>query len=113
VNKTIDELYLDIAQRIINTIDKEWTEATIDFQYLGDAGEFTGRYITSNSDHENDFKVGFKTYKDFKTIHSITTEGDSNQWNRAKFKLTPDNKFSIDFEWDQSLADEVARLNNS
>ena len=107
MSKTIDELYLDIAQRIIDTIDDDWSKAIINFQYFNDAGKYTGRYFSSNSDEEKDFKVGFKSYKDFKAIHAITTEDGSNQWNRAKFTLHPTGEFSIDFEWDQALADEI------
>ncbi len=109
MSKTVDEIYEDIAQRIVDAIDEEWTEATIDFEYLGDSGEYKGRYITGASD-EKDFKVGFKTYKDLKSLHAITTEGVSNHWNRAKFTLFPTGNFNIDFEWDQALADEIERL---
>ncbi len=102
MSKTINELYLEIAQRVVDVIDEDWKVATIDFQYLGNAGMYYGRYI-SGSDLEKDFKVGYKTYRMFKLIRSIMIENGSNQWNRAKLTLIPSGKFDMEFEWDQSL----------
>jgi len=59
------------------------------------------------------FKLDDHVGNDFHELYNIMTEeGDQHKWNKAKFKLTPDGKFSIDFDWDQALADEVARLNS-
>ncbi len=107
MNESIDDLYKAIAQRIVDSIEDDWRKATIDFQYLNDAGKYTGRYFSKSETNEKDFKVGYKSYKDFKKIHEITTENSSNLWNRAKFTLYPSGEFNIDFEWDQSLADEI------
>ncbi|WP_062270713.1 immunity protein YezG family protein [Endozoicomonas arenosclerae] len=105
---TIDEIYSNIATRIVDAISEDWAEAFIEFEYFGDSGEYKGRYITSSSEETKNFKVGYKTYKEFKKLHDITTEGESDRWNRAKFTLYPTGKFNIDFEWDQDLADEIA-----
>ena len=107
MNINIDVLYQTIAQNIVNSIEGEWTEAVINFQFFGDAGKYNGRYLTLESRTEQDFTVGYNNYKAFKQIHQIMTEDGSNKWNRAKFTLYPTGKFSIDFEWDQALADEV------
>jgi hypothetical protein len=104
----IDEIYLRIAQNISDAIDQSWSVAIVQFEYEEDAGEFDCVYkIDESSDIEHDFEVNFETYKSFKELHAIMTQGDSNKWNRAKFTLYPTGKFNIDFEWDQSLADEV------
>ena len=43
-------------------------------------------------------------------LHSITTEGGSNKWNRAIYTLMPDGKFDMEFIGDQELQDEIERL---
>lgn len=107
MNKSIDILYQTIAQNIVNAIEDEWTEAVIDFQFFGDAGKYNGRYLTLESRTEQDFSVGYHNYKAFKQIHQIMAEDGDHQWNRAKFTLYPTGKFSVNFEWDQALADEI------
>lgn len=109
----IDEIYLEIAQKMVSSINDDWSEASIDLEYLGNSAEYVGRYLkTDNKTQQHHFKVGYPTYKLFKQLHRITTENPKNKWNRAKFTLEPSGKFNIDFEWDQELADEIERLNN-
>ncbi len=110
---TVDEIYLSIAKNIINSTDSGWDEAILNVERAADdAIKFKGG-CSSGEDYTS-FK--FRNFdrrqltKDFHQLHSITTENDSNQWNRAKFTLAPSGKFSIDFEWDQSLADEIESL---
>lgn len=110
VAQSIDEIYKNIAQNIVDSAPDVWTEASIDVERdADDAIELGGGYRTDT----NDF-VSFKfrnfdrrIIRDFHELHAITTEGGSNPWNRAKFTLYSSGKFSIDFEWDQSLDDEV------
>ncbi|PCM43910.1 immunity protein YezG family protein [Marinobacter sp. ANT_B65] len=107
MEKTVDELYHEIAQGIVDAIDGEWQSAEVNFEYTGDSGEFDCVYVKEGGEQNLDFDVEFPTYKAFKAIHEITTEGGSNPWNRAKFVLERSGKFSIDFEWDQQLEDEI------
>jgi hypothetical protein len=107
MDTNIDSLYLEIAERVSDAIDESWDTAVIDFKYFGGAGEYTGRYTSDDFSGEKDFKVGYKNYKSLKRIHEITTEGGSNMWNKALFTLQRSGEFSIDFEWDQALADEI------
>ena len=37
----------------------------------------------------------------------MTEKSDIHKWNRAVFTLDSDGNFSIDFEWDESLEDEM------
>ncbi len=104
---TVDDIYLEIAHSIIDAIETQWSVAIITCELAEDAGAFKCIYkedIDSAVDH--DFDVSYETFKAFEKLHEITTSGE-NDWNRAKFTLYPTGKFSIDFEWDQGLADEV------
>lgn len=108
----IDDIYLSIAKNIVSSIESNWELAQINFEYYGSAAEYHGRFYQVGSDEAQNFKVGYSTYKLFKKLHGITTENDSNKWNRAVFNLKPTGEFNIDFSWDQELADEIERLNN-
>ena len=112
---TVDEIYNNIAQNMLDNLPSEWIEALIDVERgASDALKLSGGYSSLDSEFTS-FK--FRNFdrriiNDFHELYKIMTQGDSNQWNRAKFKLTPDNKFSIDFDWDQALADEIEQLNS-
>ncbi len=109
---TIDEIYNSIGQNMVDNLPSEWSEAFINVERsTNDAIKLSGGYASLNSDF-NSFKFrnfDRKITDEFHNIYKIMTEeSDQNKWNRAKFKLTPDGKFSIDFDWDQALADEVS-----
>lgn len=108
-----NDVYQEIGVAVNSAINEEWDEATIDFEFFGDAGTAKGRYVASNGEGAKNFKTGYKIFKLFKSLHAITCASDSNMWNRAAYSLKKDGQFSIDFQWDQGLADEIERLANS
>ena len=107
MTRTIDDVYESIAQNISSVIQGEWSNSVLDVEFNGDSADFDATFETFDG-QKKDFDVEYQVFKDFKELHAImTAEGDHHKWNRATFKLTPDGKFSIDFDWDQALADEV------
>jgi len=117
MNRPIDDIYTSIAQYLSACIDEDWADITLEVEREADnVIGFTGGYnsITGEQKNLSVGKLNEQVDDDFDEIYCIMTEeGEQNKWNRVKFKLTPDGKFSIDFDWDQELADEVARLNSS
>lgn len=107
---TVNTIYNQIAQNIVNSIQEPWDEAFINFSYFGDSAKYQGKYATLLNKELKDFKVGYNSYVLFKELHNITTEDSENKWNKAKFTLKRNGEFNIDFEWDQDLADEIKRL---
>lgn len=112
----IDEIYNSIAGNMIDNLPSEWSESFINVERdASDALELSGGYMSLDSEFTS-FK--FRNFdrrivKEFHELYTIMTEeSDHHKWNRAKFKLTPDNKFTLDFDWDQELADEITRLNS-
>jgi len=106
VSQRIDVIYNSIAENILKNISvSDWSEAVIDVvREADDVMRLSGGYST--------FDVEFTSFKfrnfdrkiadEFHEIYGIMTEnGDQHKWNRATFKLLPDGKFSIDFDWDQ------------
>ena len=104
----IDEIYLKIANNIIDAIGSEWAIATINCKLAPNYGGFKCVYkedISSIVDH--DFDISFETFEAFEILHKITTEDGASKWNRATFTLYSTGKSSTNFEWDQELADEI------
>jgi len=114
MNLTVDEIYTSVAHNILDNVPEGWKEAFINVERdADDAIELSGGF-SSNDTEITSFR--FRNFdrriiKDFHSLHKITTENNSNKWNRAKFTLFPTGKFNIDFEWDQALADEIEKLN--
>ena len=103
MNRTIDDIYLSIAQSIVDSIDEKWILAKIDVELVEDSAEFDCIYVKPDSKAEVDFEVDYQMYKDFKALHQITTEGNANLWNKALFTLKPNGDFNIDFQWDEDM----------
>ncbi len=109
----IDDIYKSIAQNIVNSVDENWEEAELLVEReANNAIGFKGG--TRFNDVFSSFK--FRNFdrrqlvKDFHALYEITAEGEVNNWNKAKCILFPSGKFSIDFEWDQDMADELEAL---
>lgn len=105
MGKTVDEVYLSIGQQIADAISDDWSEAWLYVEFFEDAGDFKGEYISTSA--RKYFEVPDDVFDEFERLHEITTEEQSNRWNKAKFTLYPSGKFNINFEWDQNLADEI------
>ncbi|NOQ65508.1 MAG: DUF600 family protein [Methyloprofundus sp.] len=110
MTRIIDEVYESIAQNIVNVISDDWSNATLKVEFYINAMELKATYLTL-SGKTKDLDTIPQMFKDFKDLYFIMTkEGELHKWNRATFKLAPTGKFSIDFDWDQELADEIERL---
>lgn len=114
--KTVDEIYQSIADNINNSIDQQnWAKAKLDIEITGvGVVGYSGAYEVNNICHDISVR---KISRDVRTwvreLHSITTEGGNNRWNRATFTLEPNGKFDMKFVWDQALQDEVERLSKT
>ena len=110
----IEEIYQNIAEALIESVEDAWMEivlniertstnhSTIDAEYLTDNGDI--KYI---SFFDNDFGL-FNFIEQL--YQTMTKDSDKHKWNRAKVTLTNDGKLNIKFEWDQELEDELEAL---
>lgn len=81
---------------------------------VGNIG-FTTKYISTSKDVKP-LNARF-SYTDYKLVESLYKETQSHplqhrNWNRAVFTLFPDNKYQIEYIWDQELQNEVDWYNS-
>lgn len=110
---TVDEIYSSIGQSISTSIEEgNWTKARLNVEIVGDGVVgYSGEYEISGDIKDISVRKISRDIRNWiRELHGITTEGESNKWNRAVFSLTSDGKFDVNFIWDQTLHDEVERL---
>ncbi|WP_448635412.1 hypothetical protein [Pedobacter panaciterrae] len=110
---TIDEIYLNIAQCISSAIEESnWTNAKLDIEVVGDGVVgYTGDYWVDGTNVNLSVRKISRDIRNWlKELHSITTAGGNNIWNRAVFRVEPQGKFDLEFIWDQELQDQIESL---
>jgi len=110
----MEDIFNEIAHSLNEVITKDYSESILEIKRLEGNVGYTGYFIDKEGKKEwlniFDFKL------DSNVIHNLyrNTQNHSlshKNWNRAKFKLFPNDKFEIEYIWDQELQDEVD-LNN-
>jgi len=110
---TIDEIYLNIGQSIVNAIDDErWNHAKLNIEVVGTGVvSYNGEYITDNNETKNisvrNISRDIRNW--IRELHDIPNEGD-NKWNKAFFTINTQGKYNMEFIWDEKLDTEIARL---
>ena len=110
--KNVSEIYNFIGQTILESISENWKHASVQVEVLDGYCSYSGDFETIHGVmYDLDVLEFPENFGDeLELLHSITTEGGHNRWNRAIFKLWPDGKFDMEFIWDQDLHDEIERL---
>jgi hypothetical protein len=109
---TVDEIYLLIADKINQGINEDWQKAEALIERIDKVVGFTGSYIDLEGESKSlETNFGFFDAQAIHELHTITTEGGHNRWNKLKFMLSPTGKFEMDFIWDQEYQDKIDQLN--
>lgn len=110
---TVEEIYTFIGQVIVDNLDIEWNEATFNMKVIEGVTGYHGGVKNIDNEFTSFSLRNFPDEMDdaIEKLHEITTEGDHNRWNKAKFIMDANHKFEIEFIWDQEYQDEVDRLN--
>lgn len=109
---TVNEVYNNLGSFLLGLLpDKNWLKAELNIEIqpgvLGMSGDCLcdGEKVSLRTRYNDDLKAAIKW------LHTTTTEGGHNKWNKAKFIITPDKKFDMEFIWDQEWQDELDRYN--
>jgi hypothetical protein len=113
MNVSIDEIYQTIASNIKDSaILDNWERGVLNLKVFVDTVEYNLNFFSPDGEKKGaKFKRHPQMTEMILHLHGTTTEGGHNRWNRAVFKMWPNNKFEMEFIWDQELADEIERLN--
>ncbi|MCP4320862.1 MAG: DUF600 family protein [Alteromonadales bacterium] len=108
----IDEIYNYIGQSMFEVLPDKWTGAynyVLLDDYTSGVMSFVNRYKVDNTALEYDFRFDnkdtlniIKAYKDL--YHIMQKKTDDVPWNKARFKVTSEGDFSIDFKYDEDFA---------
>lgn len=108
----IEEIYTELGQSIVDSIDTDWNLAVLEIEFTGNSSQFSLSYFVNNEEFYSDYSGHYSELHDYvKELHQITIdEGFYTKWNRIEFKLTPDGQMNLEYIWDQELFDEIERL---
>ena len=110
--ENIDEIYNYIGQSIFNVLPDEWSKACnytlMDNHALG-IMSFINQYQVSSSSTVYDFSFDNKDILNiiaaYKELFQIMQKDENDvPWNKARFEMTSEGDFSIDFKHDEDFA---------
>lgn len=110
----MEEFFNVIGHAIRNLINEDFVLAELKIKRVENNVGFQGAYYTPKKERKSleiwDIEI------DPDLIHELyfstqNHELNHKDWNRAVFTLHADNKFNIEYIWDQELHDEIERLN--
>lgn len=110
--KDIDEIYNYIGQSMFNGLPDRWSKAEnyvlLDNHALG-IMSFINRYQVRDTSTVYDFRFDNKDILNiitaYKELYQIMQKNEDDvPWNKARFKMTSEGDFSIDFKYDEDFA---------
>ena len=109
---TVNEIYQEIGQSLMNYISEKWNKAILEITRVEKSVGWKGVYVDAQGVQKDiDIWEYSLNPKIIQELHSITTEGGKNKWNKLKFVLFPAGKFEVNFIWDQEYQDAVDKAN--
>ena len=102
------DLYKELGNLIVETIDDEWKKVVIKItSSMNKMCIFDCSYLDNS---ENIRKFSFEKMKGFlmgKNVFELQESmSPEHKWNKAVYTLEKNGHFDMTFEWDQTLQDE-------
>lgn len=113
----VKEIFGKIGETVKQSVENidGWKKAILYIKKLSGNTGFDSSYIDSSGEEiKIDTTANYYTHKAIGELYKITqTQFPKHKnWNRAIFTLFPNNKFEIEYIWDQELQDQVDGYNN-
>ena len=114
MNRSLDEIYSSISQMVLKGIDGNFSDAVLEVELHSLAMKLTGGYVRGDGSEPSSFSF-IKEHKkilmnDLIELHVKTDLDDKSRWNTLNYSLHPNGEYRADFDWNQSLADDVERV---
>lgn len=99
-----------IGQYIVNNIeDNEWQKAFLFIDIVERSVGLRGEYVDSAGKEKSFDTAGdFQLAKSILDFWNVSNVNPGNKWNRTKATLTSEYEMTLEYFWDQQLADEVS-----
>ena len=112
----MEEVFQKLGSRLKADLeDVKWVKSSLEIMRLQSTVRFSANY-QDQEDNTKDVEVnfGFWEARSVHKLYEITQNHplEHKNWNRAIFTLYPDNKFDMEYIWDQELQDRVDGYNN-
>jgi hypothetical protein len=105
---TVNEVYNSLGRFLLGLLpNEEWSKAELNLKIQPKLVGMSGKCYTKEKTLSLRTSFDDELEEKIKWLHTVTTEGGHNKWNKAKFSVTPDKKFNMEFIWDQEWQDEV------
>jgi len=104
----------EVVKKSISNIEK-WDKALLYIKKMKGNTGFESSYIYDGNEVKIDTTANYLTHKAVTKLYDITQNEfpKHKDWNRAIFTLFPNNKFEMEYIWDEELQQEVDGYNNS
>jgi len=114
MNRSLDEIYTSISQMVLKGIDGNFSDAVLEVQLHSLALKLSGGYMRGDGSEPSPFSF-IKEHKkilmnDLIELHLKTDVDDKSRWNTLNYALHSNGEYRADFDWDQSLADDIERV---
>jgi len=112
------EIFRVLGQATLKSVEviNNWKQAILHIERQEKSVGFRSSYVDAdNKEVEISTTAEYSAVKAVKALYKHTSEFPlkHKDWNKAKFVVTPDYKFKIEYIWDQEWQDEIDRLNKT
>jgi len=109
-----NKIFSEIASYVIKSeLDSKWNKALLKIAIIEDSVEFNLNFSYESNKKNTKLNGAFMCSREVHKLYELTQNHplQHKNWNRAVFTLFPDNKFDMEYIWDQELQDEVDGYN--
>ncbi len=109
----IKDLYKLLGECIVKSTNIDWHEAQLKLIVVDKTVEYNLNFIDNNVTKQNaKLNKPVNLTELILNFNKDTIEKGFKKWNRANYLLWNDEKFDMEFIWDQKLEDELNSFEN-
>lgn len=108
--KSKEQIYDLIKENIKNSISDDWDKAILEINVAPNFSSYKGYYFAGGERRSLKVsKFDLSLDNELIDLHKITTniERIIEKWNKANFTLSNNDKYEIEFIWDQEHYDNI------
>ena len=113
LSKDLESGFEKLSDYILSSVNDESWEKIVLQIFIKSEKSVGFNLDLYESENQKSIKLqnAFSAAQEVLQLRKITQENNFSKWNRAIFALMPNNKFEMEFIWDQELYDQVEFYN--